>query len=89
MFPATVTMVSRGIESTRTSPVAGTTWRTFTTSLRWPPSSAVSPKWAWSAELIPARVSEPMRSTLKGCPAGARVRCLTVTLATWLNRYCR
>ncbi len=89
MSPATVTMVSRGIDSTRTSPVAGTTWTILTTSLRWPPLFAVLPKWDWSAPLTSARLSDPMSSTLKGWPAGALVRCFTVTLATWSNRYCR
>ena len=88
MSPATVTMVSRGMDSTLTCPVAGMTWTILTTSLRWPPAVASLPKCDWSAGLTSARESDPMSSTLKGCPTGAALRCLTVTLATWSNRYC-
>ncbi len=84
--PATVTTVSRGIDSTLTWPVAGTMWTIFTTSLRWPPALDWFPKWAASAALSPTRESEPMSRTLNGCTDRGRLQVPDRHLWTWLNR---
>ncbi len=88
VLPTTDTMVSLGMESTLTWPVAGMMWTILTTSLRWPAVAATDPKWATLAALSPTRESDPIRSTLKGAPTGAFLRCRTVTFVTWWKRYC-
>ena len=66
--PTIWTRVSRGIERIVTCLVCGTTWRTMSTSLRWPETVVTEPNVAAGR---PPGESEPITKMLMGPPDAA------------------
>ena len=56
--------MSRGIDSVDAVPAAGSTWTILMVSLRCPPALVALPNCWASAAVSPARLSEPISSTL-------------------------
>jgi hypothetical protein len=87
LVPAMWTKVSRGIDSMAAFPVLGTRWTRTIVSLRLPPTWEAEPNFLAWAELLPARVSEPIRRIVFGAPApGSAALPLTATRLIWPTR---
>ncbi len=56
--------MSLGIESEEAVPADGSIRMILMVSLRWPPALSALPKWRASVGVSPARLSEPITSTL-------------------------
>ncbi len=70
-IPESVTKVSRGMDRVEAVPAAGSTWTILMVTLRWPPALVAFPNCWASAAVSPARLSEPISSTLYGWPSAA------------------